>query len=474
MNLTITTKPIQHTPIAARLPVLKVVGLGGGGSNAINRMIELGLGGVEYIACNTDGQALKNCQAPVKIQLGPRLTRGLGAGGDPKIGEEAAEESYRELNQALAGADMVFLTAGMGGGTGTGSIPIAARVARSIGAVVVAIITMPFSFELGRRQMNAREGITQLRQYTDTLITVPNDRLLQIAPRDLSLDLAFRMADDMLRQGIQGISELVTQPGLINVDFAHVRQLMMNGGGSLLSMGYGQGENKAINAIEQALHHPLLESVPLENATGIIANFSGGPDLTFMEVTDALNYLQAKTNNHAEIIPGVTSDEKMAGRAQVILVMTGLGATPLNPQMLRRNDTAVSQQPQPAQQAQYPAQQQPQYPSQQQPQYPAQQQQYASQQSQYPTSPAPQQPEQGRPNFQVAFQAPQQGQYQPAAGTPAASQPEQMPSYPPMQPAAPVQRERTSMADLGGNSIDLDLPAFLRRRVNTTPSTRGE
>ena len=344
MNLTITTKPIQHTPIAARLPVLKVIGLGGGGSNAINRMIELGLGGVEYIAANTDAQALKNSLAPVKIQLGPRLTRGLGAGGDPKIGEEASEESYRDLNQALAGADMVFLTAGMGGGTGTGSISIAARVARSIGAVVVAIITMPFSFEVGRRQNNAREGIAKLRQYTDTLITVPNDRLLQIAPRDLSLDLAFRMADDMLRQGIQGISELVTQPGLINVDFAHVRQMMMNGGGSLLSMGYGQGENKAINAIEQALHHPMLESISLENATGIIANFSGGPDLTFMEVADALNYLQSKTNFQAEIIPGVTSDEKMTGRAQVILVITGLGATPLDNVASRRAVEAASPQ----------------------------------------------------------------------------------------------------------------------------------
>ena len=451
MSMTITAKAIQHTPIAARLPVLKVVGLGGGGSNAINRMIELGLGGVDYIACNTVAQALKNSLAPVKIQLGPRLTRGLGAGGDPKTGEEAAEESYRELNQALAGADMVFLTAGMGGGTGTGSIPIAARVARSIGAVVVAIITMPFSFEVGRRQMSAREGVAQLRQYTDTLITVPNDRLLQIAPKDLSLDLAFRMADDMLRQGIQGISELVTQPGLINVDFAHVRQLMMNGGGSLLSMGYGQGENKAINAIEQALHHPLLESIPLENATGIIANFSGGPDLTFMEVTDALNYLQSKTNNHAEIIPGVTSDEKLSGRAQVILVITGLGATPLNPQMIRRQSDSPA--------TQKPAVQTPQY------QAPAV--------PQYQTPAASQQPEPARPNFQVAFQSPNQGQYQ-QPGVPPAPQPEQMPSYPPMQPAQPVQRERTSMADLGGNSIDLDLPAFLRRRVSNPPVTRGE
>jgi cell division protein FtsZ len=445
MNMMITAKPIQHTPIVARLPVLKVIGLGGGGSNAINRMIELGLGGVEYIAANTDAQALKNSLAPVKIQLGPRLTRGLGAGGDPKIGEEAAEESYRDLNQALAGADMVFLTAGMGGGTGTGSIPIAARVARSIGAVVVAIITMPFSFEVGRRQNNARDGIAKLRQYTDTLITVPNDRLLQIAPHDLTLDLAFRMADDMLRQGIQGISELVTQPGLINVDFAHVRQMMMNGGGSLLSMGYGQGENKAINAIEQALHHPMLESIPLESASGIIANFSGGPDLTFMEVTDALSYLQSKTNFQAEIIPGVTNDEKLAGRAQVILVITGLGATPLETRMARKSETAGEQraQPQPVQ---------------------AMPQPVAQPASGYPVSAYPPQVAQ-----QIPVQAMSQTGGMPISGSvvvdPYATFNQQAPS--------PMMRERTSMADLGGTTIDLDIPAFLRRRTTSTPVPRG-
>jgi len=343
MNMSLTAKPICHTPIVARIPILKVVGLGGGGCNAINRMIELGLSGVDYIAANTDSQALKSSLASTKIQLGPHLTRGLGAGGDPSKGEAAAEESYKELAAAMSGADMVFLAAGLGGGTGTGSIPIAARVARALGAVTVAVVTMPFTFEVGRRQQNAREGLSRLRQYTDTLITVPNDRLLQVAPRDLPLELAFRLADDVLRQGIQGISELITQPGLINVDFSHIRQLMQMGGGSILSIGYGQGEDKARRAIESALHHPLIESIDLDNATGMIANFTAGSDLTFLEVTSALEYLQAQTNHQADIIPGVMTDNSMGDKVQVILIVTGLGATAVDPRSLRR----VVEQPQP-------------------------------------------------------------------------------------------------------------------------------
>ncbi len=325
----VVSQPVQRTPMMARKPVLKILGLGGGGSNAVNRLIELGLQDVEYIAANTDTQALKQSLAPKKIHLGPHSTRGLGAGGNPKMGEMAAEESYRELANALAGADMVFLTAGMGGGTGTGSIAVAARIARALGAVTVAVVTTPFSFEVGRRQQNAREGLARLQPHTDTLITVPNDRLLQIAPRNLTLDLAFQLADDVLRQGIQGIAELITQPGLINVDFAHIRQVMQFGGGALMSIGIGEGENKAYKAIEQALHHPLLEAISIESATGIIANFSGGDSLTFLEVTDALNHLQDLTRDQADIIPGVIHDPRMGERAQVILVITGLGATPI-------------------------------------------------------------------------------------------------------------------------------------------------
>lgn len=327
MNITMPAKPIQQLPLNVKPPVIKVIGLGGGGSNAINRMIELGLSGVDFIAANTDAQALRNSLAPTKIQLGPQLTRGLGAGGNPAMGEGAAEESTKELKAAIQGADMVFLAAGMGGGTGTGSIPIVARVARSLGAVTVAVVTMPFGFEVGRRQKNAREGLARLQPFTDTLISIPNDRLLKIARPDLTLEMAFRLADDVLRQGIQGITELITEPGLINVDFAHIRQIMQMGGGALLSIGIGEGEGKARKAIEYAVHHPLLESINLENATGIIANFTGGSDLTFFEVMDALNELQNRTNGQAEIVPGVINDERMHDRTQVILIITGLGAT---------------------------------------------------------------------------------------------------------------------------------------------------
>jgi len=325
MTISMPASPIQSTPIEAKPPVIKIIGLGGGGQNAVDRMIALGLEGVDFIAANTDAQVLQSSQAQVKIQLGPQLTRGLGAGGNPEIGEAAAEESYRELNQAMADADMVFLTAGMGGGTGTGSISIAARVAKSLGAVVIAIVTMPFTFEMGRRAKNARDGLAKLQPFADTLISVPNDRLLQIAPVDLPIEMAFRLADDILRQGVQGISELVTQPGLINVDFSHIRNMMKNGGGSLLAIGNGEGSNQAVQAVEHALHHPMLESINLENASGIIANFTGGDELSFGEVTDALVYLQQKTNGRVDIVPGVVNDKRMQNRTQVTLVITGIG-----------------------------------------------------------------------------------------------------------------------------------------------------
>ena len=345
MIITESATPSEHTPIEARNPVLKVVGLGGGGQNAVDRMIELGLSGIEFIAANTDAQVLRSSQAPVKIQLGPILTRGLGAGGNPEVGEAAAEESCPELSQALEGADMVFITAGMGGGTGTGAISVAARIAKSLGAVVVAVVSLPFSFEMGRRQKNAREGLAKLQPFTDTMITVPNDRLLSAAPRDLPLEMAFRMADDILRQGIQGISELITQPGLINVDFAHIRNLMKNGGGSLLAIGTGEGDNKAIDALEHALHHPMVETINLSDTGGIIANFTGGTNLTFSEVTDALNYLQARAGTGVEIIPGVICDEMMEDRVQVILVLTGIGATSVDSFKVQTEQPKVEPEP---------------------------------------------------------------------------------------------------------------------------------
>lgn len=313
-----------NTEFSIKKPVLKVIGLGGGGCNAISRMMELGFHGVEFIAANTDHQALNNIPAPVKIQLGPRVTRGLGAGGDPAIGKAAAQESAKEIADALAGADMVFLTAGMGGGTGTGSIPVAAEIARQIGAVAIAVVTTPFSFEMGRRQKNSAEGLAQLQAQTNTLIAIPNDRLLYVAPKNLPIETAFRLADDVLRQAVQGITELITEPGLINVDFSHIRRLMMMGGGSFMAIGHGYGENKSQQAIEQALNHPLLETVSLDHASGIIANFTGGPDLTLYEVESALTYLQNQTGSQSEIVMGVINDDQMMGRVQVILVVTGI------------------------------------------------------------------------------------------------------------------------------------------------------
>lgn len=338
---------------STRFPVLKVLGLGGGGCNAINRMIELGISGVDFLAANTDYQALQTSLADQTIQLGPDITRGLGAGGDPEIGRKAAEESEREIADALEGADMVFLTAGMGGGTGTGSIPVAARVARSMGAVTIAIVTSPFSFEMGRRQRNANLGLAELAKHTDTLISIPNDRLLMVAPRDLPLEVAFRLADDVLRQAVQGITELITEPGMINVDFAHVRRLMKIGGGAFMSIGHGKGLAKAHNAVEQALDHPLLEEISISQAAGIIANFTGGDDLTLYEVSEVLNELHARVGDQAEIVFGISNDDRMTGRAQVILVITGLGAPTLEevmPGIERRIDETASFSQEPAQQ----------------------------------------------------------------------------------------------------------------------------
>lgn len=314
----------EHSSVG--LPKIVVIGMGGGGSNAVNRMIESGMQGVTFVAANTDAQALTNNLAPHKIQLGPKLTRGLGAGGLPTVGESAAEESTKELASILQGADMVFLTAGMGGGTGTGSIPIAAKVAKACGAVTIGIVTKPFSFELGRRQTNATAGLDRLREYCDTLIVIPNDKLLEIAPRDLPLEMAFTLADDVLRQGVQGISELITETGLINVDFSHIKNIMTRGGGALMSIGTGEGPNKVQQAIEKALHHPLLDDIDLYSATGMIANFTGSQDMSFKDVTDALKTLQDATGGHADVIPGIITDDRMVDRVQLILIVTGIGA----------------------------------------------------------------------------------------------------------------------------------------------------
>lgn len=327
MELTHSNTPQTHSEF--RLPVIKVLGLGGAGCNTINHLMELNLPGVDCIAANTDVQVLRQSHAPTRIQLGPVLTRGLGSGGDPQIGEGSAEESYQELDAALRGADMIFLTAGMGGGTGTGSIPIAARLAHSLGVVVISIVSTPFSFESGKRQINAREGIARLRPYSDTLIVVPNDRLLQVAPLDLPMEMAFRLSDDVLRQAIQSISELVSQTGLINIDFAHILRIMRLGGGAYIAIGHGQGEGKAQQAIQSALNHPLLESIQLDQAKGVIISFTGSANLSMNEMVSTLNDLRQRCHPDAEIIPGMINDPQMQDRVQVILIVTGVGGTPI-------------------------------------------------------------------------------------------------------------------------------------------------
>ncbi|MCS7247790.1 MAG: cell division protein FtsZ [Anaerolineales bacterium] len=329
-NFPITQAPLEgQESWQAYRPVIKVMGIGGGGGNAVARMMEFGVHGVEFIAANTDLQDLSQNPAPTKILLGPNTTRGLGAGGKPEVGRAAAKESARELAEALQGADMVFLAAGMGGGTGSGATPVVAEISRYLGIVTIAVVTTPFSFELGRRQANAAAGLSSLLPHTHTLITIPNDRLLHVVPKGQPLTVAFHMADDVLRQAIQGITELVTQSGLINVDFAHVRRMLLIGGGALMAIGQGSGEKKAIEAIDQALHHPLLESVCLEHANGLIINFSGGPDLTLFEVDEAMQFLQKQCNPDVEVVMGVMNCERMTNRVQVILVVTGIGATPL-------------------------------------------------------------------------------------------------------------------------------------------------
>jgi cell division protein FtsZ len=310
------------------LPTLKVVGLGGAGGNAVNRMISLGLKGVKFVVMNTDHQDLASNLAPTKIQLGPRSTRGMGAGGNPEVGRTAAEESKEEIKAALQGADMVFLTAGMGGGTGTGSIPVVGRIAKELGIVTIAVVTTPFEFEKGRRQVNAREGLAALRPNTDTLIAIPNERLLHNDqwPKNLPLITMFQLADDVLRQAVTSISELVTEPGLINVDFSHIKSVMQRGGGALMTIGHGKGEGKALKAVDQALNHPLLETINLGQAAGVIANFTGGEDLTLPEVGEALGHIQSMAGTSIDLIMGFNNDSRLEDKVQVILVITGLGA----------------------------------------------------------------------------------------------------------------------------------------------------
>src|SRR4051812_44858835 len=302
---------------------IKVVGVGGGGGNALNTMISSDLEGVEFIAANTDAQALPNNLAQHKIQLGPQLTKGLGAGGNPDVGRKSALEDVSRIQEALAGADMVFVTAGMGGGTGTGAAPVVAQIARDMGALTVAVVTKPFSFEGRRRIKNAEFGIQELGAAVDTIITIPNQKLLTIAGDDMSMLEAFQRADDVLLQAVRGISDLIVNPGLINVDFADVKAIMSNMGRALMGTGYGKGNNRALDAARMAISSPLLDDVSVEGATGILLNFTAGPDVRLSEIEAAASLVQESAHEDANIIFGVVTDSSMGDMVKVTVIATG-------------------------------------------------------------------------------------------------------------------------------------------------------
>ena len=306
------------------LAVIKVVGVGGGGTNAVNRMVDAGLSGVEFIAVNTDAQALMVCDADVKIHIGSAATRGLGAGADPAVGLAAAQESRDELKEALKGADMIFVTAGEGGGTGTGAAPVVAELGREIGALTVGVVTKPFGFEGRKRSQQAEQGIESLRDKLETLIVIENDRLLQVVEKQTSVVDAFRMADDVLRQGVQGITGLITVPGLVNLDFADVRTIMREAGSALMGIGVASGDNRAAEAARAAVSSPLLES-SIEGATGILLNITGGPDIGLFEVNEAAEVVTSAADQYANIIFGAVIDEAMGDELRVTVIATGFG-----------------------------------------------------------------------------------------------------------------------------------------------------
>lgn len=310
-------------PDLARFAKIKVVGVGGGGSNAVASMISIGsITGVDFVAINTDAQALLANPATTKVQIGENLTRGLGSGGDPEMGKKAAEESVQKIEEKIADADMVFVTAGMGGGTGTGASPIVAEIAKKAGALTVAVVTKPFLFEGTRRMVQAEEGIAALKDKVDTMIVIPNQRILEVVDKKVPLTDAFKTVDSVLTQGVQGISDLITMPGLVNVDFADVRAIMSNAGSALMGIGIGSGENRAGSAARQAVASPLLE-VTIDGAKGLLFNIIGGPDMTMHEVEEASKIISAAADADANIIFGATIDETLIDQIKITVIATG-------------------------------------------------------------------------------------------------------------------------------------------------------
>lgn len=315
-----------NQPASESFARIKVVGVGGGGCNAVNRMIDEGLQGIEFITVNTDGQALMMSKADTRIRIGDKATRGLGAGGNPDTGKKAAGESAEELYEVLKGSDMVFVTSGMGGGTGTGAAPIIAQIAKEVGALTIGVVTRPFTFEGAKRSKSAEEGINNLKQHADTLIVIPNDRLLQMVDKKTSMQDAFRTADDVLRQGIQGISELITVPGLINLDFADVRAIMSEGGAALMAVGHSNGEDRARLAAEMAISSQLLD-ITIDGARGILFNVTGGPNLTLFEVNQAAAIIKETAHPDVNLIFGAVIDPKIGDEIRITVIATGFDRT---------------------------------------------------------------------------------------------------------------------------------------------------
>lgn len=413
---------------------IKVIGVGGGGSNAVNRMIQSGVKGVDFIAVNTDAQALLKSDAPTRIRIGDKLTKGLGSGGNPDTGRRAADESSEELFEVLKGADMVFITAGMGGGTGTGAAPVVAQISREIGALTVGVVTKPFLFEGARRRQAADAGIEALKEQVDTLITIPNDRLLQIAEKKTTMQEAFRIADDVLRQGIQGISDLIIEPGMINLDFADVKSIMQLAGSALMAIGRGTGDTRCVDAARQAIDSPLLE-ISIEGAKGVLFNITGGADLGILEVNEAATIIKEHADPDANIIFGAVIDPEMGSDVKITLIATGFDAI-RRPEMrvgyegIKRTGYSTT-----SQQQHYPQQQ-----------------------------PEPHQSQPYGNNGQGQGQG--QGQNRPPAdygtpGQPPARTADQMPRQTPQR-----QPSYSNPQSPANNSDDLDLPPFLQHKQN--------
>ena len=442
------------------LAVIKVVGIGGGGVNAINRMIEVGLKGVEFIAINTDAQALLMSDADVKLDVGRELTRGLGAGADPEVGKKAAEDHAEEIEEVLKGADMVFVTAGEGGGTGTGGAPVVAKIAKSLGALTIGVVTRPFTFEGRRRANQAESGIGALRDEVDTLIVIPNDRLLSISDRAVSMLDAFRSADQVLLSGVQGITDLITTPGLINLDFADVKSVMQGAGSALMGIGSARGEDRAVQAAELAISSPLLEA-SVDGAHGVLLSIQGGSDLGLFEINEAARLVQEAAHPEANIIFGAVIDDALGDEVRVTVIAAGFdGGVPQQ----RPDDRALGQVQSGGQGRQAPAQQAPaqQAPAQ---QRPAQQ---APAQGQPQQVPAQQRPAQAQPQQVPAQQqAPAQqvpAQQAPVQQAPVQQQPQQTaPAQAPAQQAPAQPKQATPPRQVTfDDGDDLDVPDFLK------------